>query len=80
MIKLTMREAAAVLAAGLGAGTILSLAASHTVGALLFGLKSYDALTLVVSVLTITLVTAAATCLPALRASSLNPAITLRQD
>lgn len=80
VIKLTLREAAAVLAAGLGAGTILSLAASHTVAALLFGLKSYDVWTLVVSVLTITLVTAAATCLPAHRASSLNPAITLRQD
>ncbi len=80
VISLTLREAAGVLAAGLGAGTILSLAASRTAAVLLYGVKSYDVLTLVISALAITLVTAAATYLPARRASNLNPAITLRQE
>ena len=80
VIALALREAAGVLAAGLGAGAILSLAASRTAAVLLYGVKSYDVWTLVISVIAITLVTAAATYLPARRASSLNPAITLRQE
>ncbi len=80
VISLTLREAAGVLAAGLGAGAILSLAASRTAAVLLYGVKSYDVWTLVISALAITLVTAVATYLPARRASSLNPAITLRQE
>ncbi|HUJ50193.1 MAG TPA: FtsX-like permease family protein, partial [Bryobacteraceae bacterium] len=80
VIGLTLREAATVLAAGLGAGAILSLAASRTAAVLLYGVKPYDVLTLVISALAITLVTAAATYLPARRASSLNPAMTLRQE
>ena len=80
VISLTLREAAGVLAGGLGAGAILSLAAGRTAAMLLYGVKSYDVLTLGISALAITLVTAAATYLPARRASSLNPAITLRQE
>ncbi|HEV2447634.1 MAG TPA: ABC transporter permease, partial [Candidatus Sulfopaludibacter sp.] len=80
VIALTLREAAAVLAAGLGAGAILSLAGGRSAAALLYGVKSYDVSTLVTSAVAITLVTAAATYLPARRASSLNPAITLRQE
>ncbi len=80
VVQLTMREAAGMLAAGLGAGTILALASGRVIRVLLFGLKPYDAWTLVVSVAGITLVAAAATYLPARRAASLNPAVTLRQE
>jgi ABC-type antimicrobial peptide transport system permease subunit len=80
IIGLTMREAAAVLATGLGAGAILSLAASRSAGVLLFGLKPYDVPTFLTSAVVITLISAAATYVPARRASALNPATALRQQ
>ena len=80
VVSLTLREAAAVLAAGLATGTILSLAASRSAAALLFGIKPYDAFTLLAAAIAVTLVSVAATYLPARRASRLNPAISLRQE
>jgi predicted permease len=80
VIALILREAAVVLAAGLGAGMLLALAAGRAAAALLFGLESYDPLTLAIAGISLATVAAAASFLPAWRASSVNPVIALRQE
>jgi putative ABC transport system permease protein len=80
VIGLILREAALILCAGLGAGTILALATGRVTAALLFGLESNDPATLAIAGITLAVVTLAASFLPAWRASSVNPVIALRQD
>jgi ABC-type antimicrobial peptide transport system permease subunit len=75
VIALILREAAIVLMAGLGAGTILTLAAGRTAAVLLFGLEPYDPLTLAVAGISLAVVAAVASYLPAWRAASVNPVI-----
>lgn len=78
VIALILREAAVVLAAGLGTGTLLALAAGRAATALLFGLEWYDPLTLAAAGISLAVVAAAASYLPARRAARVNPAIALR--
>jgi ABC-type antimicrobial peptide transport system permease subunit len=73
-------ETAVFLAAGLGAGTILSLIAGRSASTFLFGVKPNDPLTLAMAGIAIALVAAAASYLPARRASAVNPVTALRQD
>jgi predicted permease len=80
VVALILREAAVLLAAGLSAGTILSLAVGRFAAAFLFGLEPHDPLTLAGAGIAIAVVAAAASYLPARRASSLNPVIALRQE
>jgi ABC-type antimicrobial peptide transport system permease subunit len=80
VIALILREAALVLAAGLGVGTVLTLAVGRAAATLLFGLELYDPLTLVTAGISLSVLAAAASYLPAWRASSVNPVIALRQD
>jgi ABC-type antimicrobial peptide transport system permease subunit len=69
-----------VLAAGLGAGTLLTLAVGRAAATLLFGLQPYDPLTLLIAGISLAVLAGAASCLPAWRAASVNPVIALRQD
>lgn len=80
IIALIMREAGWVLALGLSGGVLLTLAAGTAADALLFGLQAYDPLSLATAAGALALVSAGATCLPARRAASVDPAIALRQD
>jgi predicted permease len=80
VIALILRETAAVLAAGLAVGAVLTLAVGRAAATLLFGLAPYDPLTLAIAGASLAVVAAAASYLPAWRASSVNPAIALRQD
>lgn len=80
VIALILRETATVLAIGLAAGTILAIAASRTAASLLFGLKSYDPLTFAAAAIALIIVVAAASIVPAWRASSVNPLIALRHE
>ena len=80
VIVLILREAAAVLAVGLFAGVLLSIAAGRAAAALLFGLESYDPLSLTVAGLSLAIVAAGASYLPARRAASVDPVIALRQE
>jgi predicted permease len=77
---LIFRETAVFLAAGLGAGTILSLIAGRSASTFLFGVKPNDPLTLAMAGIAIALVAAAASYLPARRASAVNPVTALRQE
>jgi putative ABC transport system permease protein len=80
VMLLIMRETAVVLALGLCAGTLLTLAAGRAAAALLFGLTASDPLSLTIASASLTLVAAGASYLPARRAASVDPAIALRQE
>ena len=80
IVAMIVREAGWLLAAGLVAGIALSLAAGRAAGSMLFGLKPYDPLTLALAAVLLALVALAASYLPALRASRLNPTEALREE
>jgi predicted permease len=80
VISLVMREAAVLLAIGLTIGTGLSLASTRAATALLFGLKPYDPLTLAMAALSLAVVAAAASYLPAFRAARIHPTEALRDE
>jgi putative ABC transport system permease protein len=80
VVDLIMREAGVLLAVGIAIGAVLSLAAARTATSLLFGLKPHDPITLVLAVIALTAVAAAASFLPAHRASRLDPMAALREE
>jgi putative ABC transport system permease protein len=80
VVALVLREAAAVVGVGLLVGGALTLAAGRAAGALLFGLESYDPVSLIVASVALALVAAAASYVPARRAAGVDPAIALRRE
>jgi len=80
VVALVMREGARLLAIGIPIGLAASLAAGRSAGALLFGLKPYDPLTLAGAAALLACIAAAATFLPARRASRLDPMSALRDE
>ncbi len=75
-----LAEAALLLTVGLVVGIVLSLAASRSAGALLFGLQPNDPATMALGAVLLASVAAVASYLPAWRASRLNPTIALREE
>jgi predicted permease len=80
ILALVMREAATLLGIGLAVGTALALLAGRTASALLFGVRPSDPFTLAIAVAGLAGVAAAASLLPALRASTLDPMKALREE
>jgi ABC-type antimicrobial peptide transport system permease subunit len=80
VVRMVMREAGTLLAAGLIVGTLSAIAAARSASALLFGLQPHDPATLAMAALALTLVAALASYLPALRASRLEPTEALREE
>jgi len=80
ILAMILREAGGLLAIGVGVGVILSVAGARTAKALLYGLKSYDPLTLIGAVVLLAVVAVAASTLPAQRASKLDPMVALREE
>jgi predicted permease len=80
VVRMVMREAASLVAAGLIAGTIAALLAGRTASTLLFGLKPHDPLILATAITGLILVAAVASFVPAWRASRLEPSVALRED
>jgi predicted permease len=80
IIAMVMREAGRLLLIGLLAGAAISLLAGRSARALLFGLTPYDPPTLVAAALLLALIAAAASFLPARRASKLDPMVALRDE
>ncbi|HEV2689646.1 MAG TPA: ABC transporter permease, partial [Bryobacteraceae bacterium] len=66
--------------AGLGAGVLASLALGRLFGSLLFGVSAVDPITIVSVVALLSLVAAAASYLPARRATRIDPLIALRYE
>jgi putative ABC transport system permease protein len=65
---------------GLAIGTALALIPTRTASALLYGLKPYDPGTLILAGLAFALEAAAASYLPALRATRIQPTEALREE
>jgi ABC-type antimicrobial peptide transport system permease subunit len=80
ILLLILREMAALLLAGLGIGTVISLATAQGAGALLFRLAPHDATTLLASAGLLAVVAGLASFVPALRASRIDPMVALRHD
>lgn len=78
VIGMVMREAGLLLAIGAAIGLGLSLAAGRGAESMLFGLKSYDPVTLAAAVGLLVAIGAVASLLPARRASKLDPMAALR--
>jgi ABC-type antimicrobial peptide transport system permease subunit len=80
ILRLILREAVALLAAGLVTGTALAVASGSAAQAMLFGLKPTDPLTLALSIASLTIVAVAASVLPVARAVAVDPMQVLREE
>ena len=80
IIALVLRESLLLLAIGLTLGVVLALAASSAAASLLFGLKAHDATTLIMATVILAVIALAASYIPALRASRLDPLEALRHE
>jgi predicted permease len=80
ILLLILRQSTVLLAVGLRAGTLFTLALGRSVSSLLFGSQPNDSSALAVAVLLLTAVTQAASYLPARRASRLEPMAALREE
>jgi predicted permease len=80
VVAMVMREAGRLLLIGVLTGAALSLLAGRGARSLLFGLKPYDPLTLGAAALLLAIIAAAASFLPARRASKLDPMAALRDE
>jgi len=80
VMAMFLGDAARLVAIGLVIGALVSLVAMRGAASLLFGLKSYDPLTLSVAAALLAAVAALASFLPARRAAQLDPMIALRNE
>jgi putative ABC transport system permease protein len=80
VVRLVLREAMMLLAAGLVIGIGLALWAGRAAATLLFGLKPNDAATFVAASVLLAVVAAAACYIPARRASAMDPMAALRVE
>jgi predicted permease len=80
VIRMIVREAAVLLAAGVVVGGILAVVAARSATALLYDLQPSDPSTLLLAAAALGTVTIAASCIPALRAARLEPTRALRED
>lgn len=80
LIGMILRETSWLVIAGMLAGGAASVAALRLITSRLYGLSPNDPATFAFGVLSLTLVAAIATWLPAYRASRVDPLVALRQD
>jgi putative ABC transport system permease protein len=80
ILRLVMRDAAIVLAAGIAAGLLGSIWITRLVRQLLFGLTPNDPSTLALAVAALVAVALVATYIPARRATKVDPMIALRYE
>jgi putative ABC transport system permease protein len=80
ILRMVMGEAGILLAAGAIVGTGLALALGQTASSLLYGLRAYDPLTIIMAIVALAIVAAAASYLPAFRASRVDPMAALRDE
>jgi predicted permease len=80
VVWMVLRDALALVAAGLVLGLPASYAAARQVGALLFDVKPLDPATFAITAIVLAAIGGAAALLPARRAARLEPLAVLRQD
>ena len=78
ILKMIVREAVALVCAGLLAGCLLVLALGRSVGALVYGLEPGDPVTLLAAALLLAAAALGASVVPARRAARLDPMAALR--
>jgi len=79
VVGLMVRESLVPVGVGLLAGALVSIAANRWMAQMLYGVASYDPLTLVGASMFFLLVAAAAAALPSRTAARVNPVLALRQ-
>jgi predicted permease len=80
VLKMVLRDAGVLLAIGVVAGAVLSVAAARTASALLFGLSPGDPATFAQAVAVLAAVAALASYVPAERAARVDPCMALRDE
>jgi predicted permease len=80
ILGLVMRDLVAVLAGGLAAGILISLAATRVLQQMLFGLGPRDTTTMLLAAGVLTVVALIAGYLPARRAAKVDPMVALRDE
>ena len=80
ILGMILREVLVLLAIGLVAGTVLSIAAASAARAMLFGLKLVDPLALTLAAGGLTIIAVIASALPAARATAVDPMQVLREE
>jgi putative ABC transport system permease protein len=80
VVRMIVREAALLLGAGVLAGVVLGIAAGKWATTLLYDLKPWDPLTIVLAIVALGSATLLASWLPARRASRLAPTVALREE
>ncbi len=80
VMAMIMLDAARLLFAGLAIGSIIALLAGRSAASLLFGIVSYDPVTLLSAIALLALSAAAASFLPARGAARLDPLTALRHE
>jgi len=80
VVRMIMREAGALVGAGLIVGGLAAIGAARWASTLLFGLKPGDPLTLAGAAVALTIVGVFASYVPAWRASRLEPSAALREE
>jgi ABC-type antimicrobial peptide transport system permease subunit len=80
VIRLIARGAARLILPGALVGAMLALGLGQLLGAMLFGVRAFDAVTFAVLLVVLAATTAAAVAGPALRARRVDPVGALRSD
>ncbi|HEY7097126.1 MAG TPA: ABC transporter permease [Terriglobales bacterium] len=80
VLTLVLRQVLRFAGAGIAAGTLLGLGLAQVVRSLLYGISPYDAQVFLVTAVLLTLVALAASCIPALRATKVDPLVALRYE
>lgn len=80
VLVMVMREVFLLIGTGLAAGIALALALADLIRSQIYGLSARDPLTFIGSAIVLTMAAGLAGLIPALRASSVDPTIALRQE
>ena len=80
VIRIVLREATSLMAAGLAIGLPAALAATRLVSGTLVGVSATDPAIVAGAISTMLVVSICAACVPAVRASRVDPATALRQE
>jgi putative ABC transport system permease protein len=80
IMKIVVKEAGILLAAGLVIGTALAIVTAQTASSLLYGLRPTDPASIAFAIALLAAVALVASFLPALRASRVEPMVALREE